>query len=299
MALGPGISFIDWVSLSGQNTADTIIDFTLLTGTEVIDINNLRTPRLRQISRITPVTNGVSDRTTKYQIDMSTMSLNYNEHNYQEYMEIGCIAFLACNTTICSACDVTVELYNALDVLVATETINFPFVVGRRTQDMYFVLSQIYSSIKKVKVELVQSSPAGPTLDFGRLWIGNYMEVDFDSDYGFSYGSGAKESLSSGNDSYLNYKTPRKEMDFNFSFIDESDVYNTDVSCEAFSKYVSTNRDLVVLPNVTNGDVHNESAIYGKLKKPVLISHNKGSLFDSSIDVIQLVWSSNPLLKET
>jgi len=58
MALGSGISFRDWVALSTKNTSDTIIDLSLTTGTEIIDINNVTTPRLSQFTRITPQTNG-------------------------------------------------------------------------------------------------------------------------------------------------------------------------------------------------------------------------------------------------
>jgi len=145
---------------------------------------------------------------------MTTQNFDYNEHDIHNLMEVGYVGVFALNSVIGSQINIVVKLYNHLDVFIASEQKFYYPVSGSKINNLHFILSQIYQEVKRVEVTIVQSTPASNITEIGRIWIGNYLEVDFNNDYDLSHGEGAKESVSVGNDSHLHFKRPRKTKSF-------------------------------------------------------------------------------------
>ncbi len=301
MALGPGISYRDWVNKINdtQLLGSKEINLTLINGTELIDIKNLTTPRLRQITRVTPVLmdptlyppTGTS-YTATFKLEM-TYTGRINMYDGQQGMTIGCVSFLNHNLSLTNGGDpndiyIEVILKNEIGATMASESVK---ILDGKYEDktIHFLLSQVYTGVYIAEISIIADVQILNTnFEIGRLWVGNYLEACFDSGYGFEYGSASKELLSSQNDSYLGDKTPRNKMSFDFTLIDESTVFGIN-SWKNLSKTISTNKDIIILPRTETQDLLEDLGIYGKLTKPARMDHDKGQYWNTSLDVVQLL----------
>jgi len=294
MPLGPGISYRDWVYLSTQDTSDTVVDLTVTTGSELIDINNLTTPRLKEVARVDASSTELLN-TVVFRLEMTTQNFTVNEHSREDYMSIGVLALLNMSANLISSeIEITVKFWDSSDSYLGQEVRIFDSNTILR-KDILFVFSEIYTGVKVVTVRIEETvSPAqNPTgehpMDFGRLWIGNYLEECFDGGWDMGHVDGGKESLSIGNDSHLSPKPNRKQMHFDFTDIDESRAFGSGATWFDLSTTVSTDSDIVVLPRVETDTELQYLGIYGKLKRPVKITHQAGPNFKSSLDVVELI----------
>ena len=283
MALGSGFSYRDWAALSLDHSTLTLTT----TNTELITLQNSLTPRLKQVSRLTSVDIGIVQE-VYYTLTM-TGAGSHNNIDGLEGMSIGCICLINHNIDFSKEIQVDVTLLDDVGVLIANEISNSEsssFIGANK----FFIFSQVWTGVFEVRITFRILEPDPINVELGRLWIGNYLEADFDNGYGFHHGSGAKPAFSIGNDIHLRYKQPRKEMNFNFELVQNDVVYGSGIdSWYDFSQWASTNRDLIALPNVTTDAEMQYLGTYGVLKKPMLIERSKGSYWSANFDIVELV----------
>jgi len=284
MALGSGFSYRDWVALSAVSSDITFS--TAVANTNILPLANCTTPRPKQISRTTTTTLA-THQIVAFTLEM-TATTDGNEFDGKVGMTIGCIGAINHNMPLDRDAYVQAILYDDVGGVIHSSS---TYSATRQFEDasIYFLLDDVYTEVFKV-VLLIGVEGVFSELDLGRLWIGNYLEADFDGNFGLLHGYAAKPKYSIGNDIHLRYKTPRKEMNFDFSLIDTAVVYGAGIdSWMDFSKWTSTNRDLVVLPNVADDDEKQYLGTYGILKRPMKLERLHGSYWSADFDVVELV----------
>ncbi len=307
MALNTGISYIDWMRYHDKSW--TYLQ--LLNGTEIIDIKNLATPRIKEISRISNSITGTGVGGLDSKVELSLSQNLHPEYTYYNPidglpgMKVGIVAIAGLFTNIdykAYSYDITIyaetgiaNLVGGIDYTVIETVTNSYTNHPNSGNVMHYILLSSELLVHRIRVEITFYSliePAGvfsvSQTDIGRLWIGNYLEACFDADYNLSYGDGINT---------------RKSMQFQSSMIDESKVIGGHPSWIDFAKTASSGKellsinndsypngnDVVIVPRIDTATALRDLSIYGILTKPIKLSHVAGQFWDASIDVKQLI----------
>jgi len=285
MALGPGISYIDWVEKSGSEPA---IAFTLKTGTELITIENLRTVRPRQISRITPS----SPVGGLIEVGFDLVATDFTDNNNNYGMSIGCVSLINHNIPMGHPFKFTVTLLDSVGATIYSNT-SVNYTTSYRNAKIYHLFDQVYTEVKTASISIKIAHDGtyqfNDDFELGRLWVGNYLETCFESGYSFSHASGGKPFLSIGNDAHIEKKRARQSMPFDFALINDNDVIYNDANWYNLSQEVSTDSNILILPRVEDVTVMQKLCTYGYLKREPVLTSGAGVYWSASLDVVELV----------
>lgn len=297
----PGISYRDWVRLSESGSA---LLLTIETGTEVLDLEHVKNPRLREITEISPVGGQVV-------IKLSLNNGNIvpdNEFTFKRGMDVGCIGVL--NHNLASGNTVNAQIKHFVDDPFTGSTVSinlnlqyFNNYFKPRNSFGFFEYNDIkpfYSQVTEVTLTFAGLSK---NLKIGRLWIGNYMDIIFDKEWGHGYYSKSKNNESKGLDVHPIYQRRRKKYSFPIQSIkydqaygtrdagvfDVTSIYDPEISFDDMAQTVGKDSDILVFPKTSGFYDIKHTSVYGMVTNDIWFTHNGGDYFDTDIDVMELI----------
>jgi len=167
------------------------------------------------------------------------------------------------------------------------------------------------TDIKKVTIELkhvfISGSRPSPSLfdiTIGRLWVGNFMPVCFDADWGGAVDNPSQINYSGGLDAHPVEQRRRRKKSYPIEEIDQSQAYTsiTDIDTgypfATFSDMqLQCGKDypLVVSHRRERNESHPERiypdpyVMFGLMSKDMDLIHVDGPLYQTQIDVVELI----------
>lgn len=296
MAFSTGISYRDWVALS-----DAYSEFTIQakSGTTLLtSIDNCKTPRLNEVTRIDGSSGTI-------QVLFNSDADGENPVTFSNAMKVGCVyvggIYPNGASATTRAVQVEVSLYDSSATLVGNVIQNVgpegsPYAY-RRDESALIVFDDEVEDVTRVEIEI--DGFVASSVDVGRIWVGNWLHLCFDSGWTCGAVSAGNVNYSSGLDAHPIYKPKRRKGKFPISLIEFEDAYG-DVDAIIESDRVNSLMDaalqcgedsemiIMYRTGIATTQPQRQS-IYGLLTKDIELPHEGGDYFETEINILELI----------
>lgn len=282
-----GISYSEVVKFATKHPDISGMSYIqLIAGTEVLDLLNMQTERPREVSRITP------DGSNEVRLYVKWGGV----FNTNLALNLGCIGLINHNLGVDSNALMDVYVYDSVLTLHTFTDLPLKYngsggLSGYQNTELAGVnsFSILEGSVDDaVEVTIVLKNITSD-LDIGRFWVGDYMPVSFDRDWNIGYSSKSNVNYSSGLDAHSVYSRRRKKGSFPVSHIKKVDALGPGQTFQDLALKAGSDSEIVVIPRAENNEDINHIGIYGLVQKDISINHQGGNLFQTQIDVLELI----------
>jgi len=326
--LTPGISYRDYVQDSTLYTGATRPTGNVTLKVQVKNssggaytdlvndtVKNISTNRMREQL--------VADDINAIRFDLRMESGDNSHAGFKDFFESQCLAFLGIDGKAYSIGPGYEFMSRPLSVkaevtFLYTGSATFDFIVmsnsltlnNKRVNHKYYVAPILYDgSTNRVKSIVITISLLNRPLDqfdfrISRLWVGNFMPICFASDWSITLDNPSKINYSSGLDAHVVEQRRRRRGSFPIENIKQDDAMtsiddiSSGLSFTSFSDMqLQTGKDYPLI--VSHRRERNEAspteiypdpyALFGLMSKDMSIQHVSGPLYQTQIDVVELI----------
>jgi len=290
--MGPGISYRDWFKRaeSGGQLQNSVY-----VGTQVLPLENAQTPRLREYASFSSSAVGI-------RMNFNGGVLTSNEWTGENGLTVGCVGLFNINFGLGGSARVKVYANNNN----STPVMNKNYIILAATNynlehtqtNLFLVFDQVYTNVQRVEIEL-QSSINFDMI--GRIWVGNYLDVDFDSGWSIGLDTKSQVNYSQGRDAHPIFRRRKRKASFPVSMLNFEQAFGvhsggTINNVSTFNDMFMTagkDSEIVVQPISTDFSQADHpplpTTIYGLMSKDPALIKQAGDNYETLIDVVELI----------
>ena len=281
-------------------------------------LQNIKTNRLREVTTLTPPEDSGSGPITV----KARINVDFDTSDTRPNFSIGMVGLLGFNFTTTHHQPLRINIIIESGDIGDLDTHTFVYIIPNQKGDWArnkrfsinnYLIPTLWDNkpIKKVRKVTIEFDVGNIVLSVGRLWVGNFMPVCFDSDWSITLDNPSKINYSSGLDAHVVEQRRRRRGSFPISDIKDEDVHPSEQGMFSSTGFVNfsdmqlqTGKDYPLIvahrypfegsltdnpdgaPDAITPNIY---ALFGLMSKDMSIQHVNGPLYQTQIDVVELI----------